>query len=996
MKKEKKPRRPHAIRRWVGMVLACLFLAVVVVLNVVVSSMSTMINSYLGNSSVDTARLADATATSKELSIEAEAESAVLLENKNATLPLASDVKKVNVFGWAATDWLSGGSGSGGVARMETDFLQALRDYGIEYNQDLIDMYNNFADSRGFDSVIRASLGSWPEETARLYEPSVSDTNYYSEQLLNDAKSYSDTAFVVFGRLNGESNDATQKQYKVTTSGGDVVEDDSRTQLELSTEEEELLSYVASNYENVIVVLNTGNVMELGQIASIEGVDACIQAGLTGTYGAAALPQLIWGDVSFSAKTADTWAYDFATAASYANTAENGVGAYTDADGLYPANGTNNGNLGTEFKFDQVSYVDYAEGIYVGYKWYETADTEHYWDSVENDYGTGYQGVVQYPFGYGLSYTDFSWELISGPENDAVITENDTLEFTVKVTNTGNTAGKDVVELYYNPPYTSGGIEKSSVNLIAFAKTDTLAPNESQEVTLSVNVEDMASYDAYDLDGNGFAGYELEAGNYELSLRTDAHTLAEGDGMVTSLTVADTINLATDSATGNEVTNKFTGDDAIDGVSLDGSDSEQNITYLTRADFAGTFPTENVDSRPMADNVKALNTYTSDMAEAWIDDSDEDITTGANNHMLLVDDGKLTDLGYELGMDADNEKWDDLLDQLSIEEMEGIVAHGYAGTGAAESVGKASTTDLDGPSQIGGFYGYQDTTGFPCSAILACSWNAQLFKDMGLTLGDEAAAEGVQGWYAPATNIHRSPFNGRNYEYYSEDPYLSGIACGNTVAGAKQAGIFCYVKHFICNDGESYIYRDSVYTWMTEQALREIYLQPFKMLVEDFGATGLMSSYNRIGAVWAGGSEALLTGILRDEWGFDGAVITDYSDHHEYMNGDQMLRAGGDIWMDGFVSGEFTCETESNSYKQALRNATKHVLYMYANALAENQNYVTETGDEGMLFVTASSTTIVDKILRVLDVLAAVFMILGIIGIVRDFKLKKKLAQENQ
>ena len=512
MKKEKKPKRPHAVRRWVGMVLACLFLVVVVVINTVVSSMSTMINSYLGNSSVDTARLANATATARDLSIQAEAESAVLLENKNDTLPLASDVKKVNVFGWAATDWLSGGSGSGGIARMETDFLKALSDYGIEYNQALIDMYNNFADSRGFDSVIRASLNSRPEETARLYEPSVSDTNYYSEKLLDDAKSYSDTAFVVFGRLNGESNDATQKQYKVTSSGGDIVEDDSRTQLELSTEEEELLNYVAENYDKVIVVFNTGNVMELGQIASIEEVDACVLAGLTGTYGAAALPQLLWGDISFSAKTADTWAYDFATAASYANTAENGVGAYTGAEGLYPANGTSNGNLGVEATFDQVSYVDYAEGIYVGYKWYETADTEHYWDAVENEYGAGYEGVVQYPFGYGLSYTDFSWELVSGPEDGTAITENDILEFTVKVTNTGDVAGKDVVELYYNPPYTAKGIEKVSVNLIAFAKTDTLEPGESQEVTLSVDVEDMASYDAYDLDGNGFSGYELEAG----------------------------------------------------------------------------------------------------------------------------------------------------------------------------------------------------------------------------------------------------------------------------------------------------------------------------------------------------------------------------------------------------------------------------------------------------------------------------------------------------
>ena len=342
-------------------------------------------------------------------------------------------------------------------------------------------------------------------------------------------------------------------------------------------------------------------------------------------------------------------------------------------------------------------------------------------------------------------------------------------------------------------------------------------------------------------------------------------------------------------------------------------------------------------------------------------------------------------------MNPEDEKWEEVLDQVSIKEMEALVYHAYAHTGEVKSVGKPATSDQDGPSQIGGFFGNKKSTGFPSSSTMACSWNAKLFEKVGLAIGKEAVASGVQGWYAPAVNIHRSPFNGRNYEYYSEDALLSGVACGNTVAGAKHAGVYCYVKHFICNDGESYIYRDSVYTWMSEQALREIYLEPFHMLVEEYDATGLMTSYNRIGAVWTGGSQALLTGVLRDEWNFPGAVITDYSDWHKYMNGDQMLRAGGDLWMDGMVKGETTCETSSNSYKQALRQATKHTLYMYTNALAENVNYANEIGDDSMVSEIGNNSSVINKILIVMDVMAVVFMALGIMGVVKDQKLKKEM-----
>lgn len=940
-KKQKRQKKPHLIFHSILLVLSVILVAAAVLINSLTASLGSILDVFAGGNKVhvDKALVAQTDEYANQLAQQVELESAVLLQNNGSTLPLSADVKQINVFGWASTAWLGGGSGSGGVSRVDTDFLAALKAYSISYNTELTDMYKDFQNGREYTST----LNSWPEQSCRLYEPDISDTSYYTAELLANAKSYSNTAIVVLGRISGESNDATQEQYKRLTKGGDIVVDDSRTYLDLSTEEEALLAYVGENYENVVVVLNTANVMALGAIETTPGVDTCLMAGFTGQNGASALPLLLWGEVSPSGKTADTWAYDLTTAASYANTGKLGVGAYTGTDGLYPMLDTiTNGNLGeSNVHYQQVSYVDYTEGIYIGYKWYETADAEGFWDKVSNEYGTGYNGVVQYPFGYGLSYTGFDWEVVQAPAEGSALDPNGSVTVTVKVTNTGTVAGRDVVELYYTAPYYQDQIEKAYKELAAFAKTDMLQPGESQELELTFQVEDMASYDAYDANRNGFTGYELDAGDYVLSVSRDAHTVE----YVVTCTLSAGAQFADDPVTGLPVTNKFTGADAMDGVSLDGSDSGQNIIYLTRADFAGTFPQiQTGKTRTMADSVAALNLYTAEMADAWIDSSDTPITTGAANGLKVEENGMLTDLGYQLGSDFDDPRWDALLDQLTIDEMYELVVHGYSHNAALDSIGKTYATEVDGPAQFGGFTGMNAGTGFPSSSTLAQSWNSALAQEEGRTIGAQGAQRGYSGWYAPAMNMHRSPFNGRNYEYYSEDALLSGILCGSTVKGAKESGIYCYIKHFICNDGESYIYRDSVYTWMSEQALREVYLEPFRIVIENYGATGLMSSYNRIGAVWAGGSTALLTGILRNEWGFQGAVITDYSDHHDYMNGDQMLRAGGDLWMDGF-GGSLKYETQSNSYQQALRGASKHIIYMYLNARAENIDYAKASGN---------------------------------------------------
>lgn len=987
--KEKKAKRPHPVRHGIGMFFAALFLVIAIVLQVVVSSMGGMLEAFVGGTSaqVDGSVKKSTAEQAEELAGTIETEGTVLLQNNDGTLPLSEDTKKVNIFGWASTAWLGGGSGSGGVAGVDTDFLTALSNYGVEYNTAITDMYKDFQDGREYTRT----LGCFPEESGRLYEPSISDTDYYPESMLEEAQDYSDTAIVVIGRLAGESNDATKQQYKRVKKEGDIVVDEERTMLDLSAEEEELLAYVGGNYEKVIVILNTTNVMAIGGIETTPGIDACVLAGLSGQKAADALPAMLWGETSPSGRTADTWAYDLKTAPSYVNAALEGTGAYTNAEGLYPADGTTNGNLGVDYSYEQVSYTDYAEGIYIGYKWYETADAEGYWDDIANDHGDGYEGVVQYPFGYGLSYTSFDCEVLDAPKAGAKIGKDDVISVKVKVTNTGKMSGKEVIQLYYTAPYIDGEIEKSAVELAAFDKTDELKPGESQELTLEFPVEDMASYDCYDANGNGFSGYELDAGDYIVSVRTDAHTVVEDANASITLSLPENVRYAADSTTGAEVSNKFTGSEAVDGLSLDGSDSGQDILYLSRSDFKETWPVY-AESREMSEDLAALNLFDKEQAKSYINEDDEEIVTDADNGLKIEENGGTTELGYQLGADYDDPQWDALLDQMTVEEMENLFINGYGGTVEVESIGKMRSKDADGPAQIGGFTGMDAGTGFPSSSTLAQTWNTELAKEQGRTIGRQALQNNYSGWYAPAVNLHRSPFNGRNYEYYSEDSLLSGAICGNTVQGANEAGVYTYVKHFICNDGEAGIFRDSVYIWMSEQTLRETYLKPFRMLVEDYDAVGIMSSYNRIGALWAGGSKALLTDVLREEWGFHGAVITDYCDHHAYMNGDQALRAGGSLWMSGMMSGELAQETSSNSYYQALRRAAKETLYMYLHVRVTNKEYSDASGNEDVLRPAFKESAIsLPMIAGVVLIVAIVLFVLAIRALVIDHKLRKGL-----
>ncbi len=887
----------------------------------------------------------------------------VMLKNDEETLPL-TDVAKINLFGWGSTDagmlMCGGGSGDftmyydGDTAKTIVGLQDALEniesyhpeDYecdgecAFEVNQELVDFYEDYCTvnrNGGTDSRRGWFNYDGNPKYFNLVEPKIED---YPQTLLESAKAFSDTAIIVITRTGGESLDLPKYQRKYTPranqpdseSSGTVTTDETRTYLQLSTEEEGMINYVKDNFENVIVVLNTSATLECGFLQD-PNIDAAIYIGTPGQSGTVALANILRGNVTPSGKLVDTFAYDLTTAASYANSpnanvknGSTGVKTYTNSSGD--------------------SYIDYAEGIYVGYKWYETADTMGYWDDVSNEYGSGYDGVVQYPFGFGLSYTEFEWAVKSvSPANNSVITADTEIEIKINVINVGDVKGQDVVEVYYEPPYEYGGIEKSSANLVAFAKTEVLEPQEFQTLTLTFKAEDMKSYDYNDANDNGFTGYEMDAGEYIIKLSTDSHNAKHGaDGVgvsngIISYTLRDGEIIEYDSVTGNLVENRFTGNDADGGVSIDGTNTNANITYLTRSDFEGTFPQESTQRRAKDSKMNK---------NGWL--STEKNTGVMPNQGVSGDIKLVNDLGTkdaEYNMDAidffgDEEnyyapEWDNLLNQISVSELFNVVAKGGYVTWEIPSIAKPTVADKDGPT---GFnlhpHSSPEFTGFPSAIIVAGTWSTNIAEYYGMVVGTEGVQSGLSGWYAPGMNIHRSPFCGRNYEYYSEDPFISGMIGAYTVKGAAERGVYSYIKHFAINETE--LSRNGLYTWLTEQTLREVYLKPFELSVKVGKANAIMSSYNRVGDTWTGGSHALMTEILRDEWGFKGAAVTDYLDNSDsYKTVDQGIRAGNDIWLEngndaGFRSIGLTDTTSATAISCA-REAAKHVIYTYCNTL---------------------------------------------------------------
>lgn len=826
-------------------------------------------------------------------------EGTVLLKNENGALPLSSsEISRVNVFGWAAYDWMTSSFGSGfsNTSFTKVKLFDALEEAGIEYNTELYNLYKNFysATTSGWGSSdLREYRGDVAVGTSQkfvLHEP---DASYYTPEVIAAAKSFSSVALVVIGRTGGEAADLRDYQVKqVQTNGSSAtVTDESRSYLQLSTEEEQMLAAAKEACDKVIVVLNTSNTMELGFLDD-EGIDAALLVGLTGLTGVNAVVDLLRGAdaegnlVSPSGRTVDTYAYDIGSAPSSVNSGYGGATKYEGFTGY------------TKAYYD--AYIDYYEGIYVGYRYYETAAEEGFID---------YDSVVQYPFGYGLSYSSFEWSVtkiaLNGKEQSyggaTSVDADTTISVTVEVKNTGDYPAKEVVQLYYSAPYYSGEIEKSSVVLGAFAKTDTIPVGGSDTVTLELAVRDMASYDCYDANGNGFRGYELDGGNYTLRLMKNSHDSATMSAdSKTGANIVYTVpgsgfTYATDAVTGNEVENRFTGSGAIDGYQLDGSEENADIVYLSRADFAGTFP-KSIVTRTRNNAAYAIATAQAPTAEQLAATGYAEVEepwTSLNADITLED--MLEADGY------DDKDWENFLSQISASELFELVRNGYFKTAAINSVGKPEYTDLDGPLGLNTRVMSQTGCNFipyPSETLVAQTWNVKLAYAIGQSVGDEAADAdaGIMGWYAPGANIHRNPYDGRNAEYYSEDGLLSGRFAAETIRGAKEKGLYCYMKHFVANETESL--REGLYTFMSEQTLREIYLKPFEIAVKEGGANAMMTSMNRLGAVWSGASYALCTQILREEWGFNGTLVTDWVDTgSDYMPVYKGLWAGNDIWL---------------------------------------------------------------------------------------------------
>ena len=843
-------------------IVTCILLAVIIAANGAIYAFNNIINQHFSSVKVDDMAVDDATAASKEITTRIEEEGIVLLENKDNTLPLNVEKNaKVNVFGQSSTAIVYGGAGSGASDETDNVTLQeGLKQAGFDVNEDLTKFYEDHKTKKKGQNVFNLKGGDY-----NINEPATSE---YSDKLISDAKKFSDTALVVFSRNGGEGGDLPMDMASYT--GGDA----GKHYLELQSCEQEMLSMVEKNFEHVIVLVNSSNAMELGFLED-KNVDAALWIGGPGSTGCVAVGEVLCGAVNPSGRLVDTYAYDLTTAPAYYN-----AGNFT-----YTSNGEDTSE----------HYVEYAEGIYVGYRYYETRYVDNETGKCDED---AYSKVVQYPFGYGLSYTTFEQKVTHHEVKDGKI------NIEIEVKNTGKVAGKDVAQVYVTAPYENGGVEKSFVELEGFAKTGMLEPGKTEKVTVSFDVEDMA---AYDYINQGC--YVLEKGTYEIKLMNNAHDVLDSF----TYDVEDTIVYDENHARSTDQTAAVNTFDFAAG----------DVTYVSRSDWEGTLPTARVEKKEAtAEILDQLNL--DHISKLYVNPSNEGdkITTGADNGLTLSD---------MAGVPYDDEKWDKLLDELSVDEMAKLMGYGGFSTVEIASIDKVATIDIDGPAGLNALTSDISGVQFPSEAVIGSTYNVELVDEMGQTYAQEANAHGVVGLYAPGVNIHRTPFSGRNFEYYSEDPVLNGKLGAAMTRGCNSMGVYCYPKHFALNDQETN--RSGVCVWSNEQAMREIYLRAFEIVVKEGNNHGLMSSYNRIGTVWSGGCKELLTNVLRGEWGFEGAVATDYA-NARLLNADQALMAGGDLMLSTTGATLSDKVTGSMEGQQKLRQASKNVLYMVVNSRA--------------------------------------------------------------
>lgn len=907
----RKIRRPMSNKKFLALWIPIVALVALVAIgaNIAISSFRTAVESYMGagtwsidntadGEAVDTQYYAaqqptteDAKTASGELVEEIAAEGMTLLKN-NGTLPLTPGA--VTLLGRGAADPVYGGSGSGTA---DTTTAVSIRDgiegAGFTVNETVYQQLEDFAEANPASEGGRTNIVmDKPEEST--YKIGEMPVDEYSAQSLESFGQFGDAAIVVIGRGGGEGGDLATDM----TAHDDTAEP-GQHQLELDADEQELLALAKENFDDVVVLVNASTSMELGSLEADESIDAILQVGSPGAVGFTALGPILSGEINPSGHTVDIWSADFTADPTFQNFGDH---SYSNIDGAH--------------------FVDYEEGIYSGYRYYETAAEEGFID---------YDDAVVYPFGHGLSYTEFDWEITEQRLGEI----DGDIEVEVQVTNSGDVAGKDVVQLYYTAPYTPGGIEKAHVVLGDFAKTDLLEPGQSETLTLSLPVEDMASY-----DDQGAGAYVLDEGEYELKVQADSHQLADGSEPVV-YTVPETVTY-TDGRASDEVpaTNQFEDSTA--------KFTEGEATSLSRADFDGTFPTAPTADDLVAngDVIEGFEPYDAEAAAASHTDVEEP-AWGESTDLTLID---------LRGLEYDDPKWDELLDSLDLDASADLLTSGAYNSAAVPEIGKIRSTDLDGPAGFSSFInpGLWAGTAFPAEYLIGQTWNADLAHEMGEAIGEEALNMGVNGWYAPAMNLHRSPFAGRNFEYYSEDPVLSGVLAAQTQNGALTRGVVTYPKHFALNDQETNrVEAKGIATWATEQTIRELYLKPFEIPVKTvsgeiayydadgveqtttIGATGMMSSFNRIGATWAGGSEALMHEILREEWGFRGSVITDFN-LYDFMYVDQAWAAQGTDLQLTFENSKQVADVDSPYAQQNIRTAMHNVLYTSANSNAVN------------------------------------------------------------
>lgn len=833
-------------------------------------------------------------------------EGIVLVKNQNA-LPLAQNAK-VSVFGKNSVNLVYGGSGSGGGDSASAKTLyESLTAAGISYNTELKAFYDG--SSSGSGRTPNPKIENSGNVTLSTGETPVAS---YSSTLRQSFNNFNDAALVVFSRIGGEGFDLPR-----TMKGATGARNESDHYLQLDQNETDLLKMVCdSGFKHVIVLINSSAAMELGFLddpthyAYNEKIDGCLWIGAPGSSGIMALGRVLNGTVNPSGRLVDTYARNFKDMPSWNNFSNN----FSDTGDRYTYNGKN------YYAF----FVDYEEGIYVGYKYYETRGAE---GVVGGEGEEWYKKNVVYPFGYGLSYTNFSWEIENSDDLEGLaLTEDSEITLKVKVTNTGSVAGKDVVQLYCTPEYNSGEIEKAHVNLCDFAKTPLLYPasetNNSDKpnsctVELKVSAYDIASYDYTNAnnDPQGHKGYELDAGDYVFSVRSDAHTAVDSViAKVESLICFDS------DPTGDKygtVENRF--DDADDQLG----------TVLSRTDWQETWPQTRTDAERVAD-AAFIQAFTST-------ETNNPYTTNEMPTQGKWGSLKLKDM---VGLAYNDEKWEDLLNQITVSEMIDLCSKGAFQTEKIMRIGKPKTTDADGPKGFTVFMGDPTVNGtcyYASECVVAATWNKELAYEMGKAVGNEGvwgnqSGDGMpySGWYAPGINIHRTPFGGRNGEYYSEDGVLNGLMGAELIQGAMSKGVYTQIKHFALNDQETHRASGGLVTWVTEQAMREIYLKPFEIAVKKGGSHGMMSSFNRIGTVWAGGDYRLLTEVLRNEWGFTGMVISDFNTYPDYMNAKQMAYAGGDLNLANMP--ESWADKNNPTDVAILRNCTKNILFAVANS----------------------------------------------------------------